>query len=245
MRSVNLERDFSDLTVLRSYVVTPQAREHMARLAEGLVETSTQRAWRITGDYGTGKSSFALALAHTLSGRGGMRREADALVDFKRIGIKETPKLLPVLVTGSREPISVALLRGLRSALESITVRGGPPSVLKRIVALHNPGDDDVLKVLEEASKYLRFSEKGTGLLVVLDELGKFLEYAALNPERQDVFFLQRLAEVATRSKEATPEPSPQIAPNTWRNTSCRRSSAANAGTSFLRRSSFIMGIAA
>lgn len=37
----------------------------------------------------------------------------------------------------------------------------------------------------------------------MLDELGKFLEYAALHPERQDIYFLQVLAETAARSKES------------------------------------------
>ncbi len=41
---------------------------------------------------------------------------------------------------------------------------------------------------------------KGKGLLLILDELGKFLEFAALHPERQDVFLLQCLAEAASRS---------------------------------------------
>jgi hypothetical protein len=35
---------------------------------------------------------------------------------------------------------------------------------------------------------------------LVLDELGKFLEYAALHPDQEDVYVLQRLAEVAGRS---------------------------------------------
>src|SRR5262249_51031657 len=43
---------------------------------------------------------------------------------------------------------------------------------------------------------------KAKGLLLILDELGKFLEFAALHPERQDVFLLQRLAEAASRSAE-------------------------------------------
>ncbi len=37
----------------------------------------------------------------------------------------------------------------------------------------------------------------------MLDELGKFLEYAAIHPERQDIYFLQTLAEAAARSREA------------------------------------------
>jgi ABC-type molybdenum transport system ATPase subunit/photorepair protein PhrA len=64
LRSAHLERDFSDPMALDGYVITAQARAYLERLAMGLRETSGQRAWRITGDYGSGKSSFALLLAH-------------------------------------------------------------------------------------------------------------------------------------------------------------------------------------
>ena len=40
------------------------------------------------------------------------------------------------------------------------------------------------------------------GVLLILDELGKNLEHAARNPESEDVFLLQRLAEEASRSGE-------------------------------------------
>jgi hypothetical protein len=39
------------------------------------------------------------------------------------------------------------------------------------------------------------------GFLIVIDELGKFLEYAAYHPEQGDIFVLQALAELATRSE--------------------------------------------
>ena len=42
----------------------------------------------------------------------------------------------------------------------------------------------------------------GTGLLLVVDELGKFLEYAAQNPAHGDLFVLQSLAEFAARSRQ-------------------------------------------
>src|SRR5947199_10506149 len=57
MRSVNLRRDFRDETALEGYVLTPHVRATLERLAGGLAPRSGQRAWRITGDYGTGKSS--------------------------------------------------------------------------------------------------------------------------------------------------------------------------------------------
>ena len=53
-------------------------------------------------------------------------------------------------------------------------------------------------------SELVRTGEAG-GLLIVLDELGKFLEFALLHPERQDVFLLQQLAELATGSKAEEP----------------------------------------
>ena len=46
----------------------------------------------------------------------------------------------------------------------------------------------------------MRFSADHSGVLLVLDELGKFLEYASLHPDQEDVYVLQRLAESAARS---------------------------------------------
>ena len=42
----------------------------------------------------------------------------------------------------------------------------------------------------------------GRVLLLVIDELGKFLEYAAQDPVQGDVFVLQTLAEFAARSDQ-------------------------------------------
>ena len=67
LRSIHLDRDFEDPSVLESYILTEQVRLMLKRIATGLSPNSGQRAWRITGDYGSGKSSFALVLAHLLS----------------------------------------------------------------------------------------------------------------------------------------------------------------------------------
>ena len=63
-RSAHLEKDFADPKALKGYILTPQATTYLEQLAGGLDDNSGQRAWRITGDYGSGKSSFALLLAH-------------------------------------------------------------------------------------------------------------------------------------------------------------------------------------
>jgi hypothetical protein len=66
LRSVHLERDFDNTPSLQHYVVTPPIVAFSSRIVEGLRVGSGHRAWRITGDYGTGKSSFALMLARLL-----------------------------------------------------------------------------------------------------------------------------------------------------------------------------------
>src|ERR1700749_3139895 len=206
LRSVNLERDFADPKALNGYVLTLKAQDSIKQLAVGLGPKSGQRAWRITGDYGTGKSSLALLTAHLFSGQDiGLPTHLRRTVNFKEIGIAR-PQLLPVLVTGTREPLSVALLRSLYRALLSTCVRGRLPAVIdeikSQIEAANGTGvpDDQVLRLLTKAGEHVTASGKGSGLLVILDELGKLLEYAALNPHRQDVFLLQTLAESAARS---------------------------------------------
>ena len=62
------------------------------------------------------------------------------------------------------------------------------------------PSDNEVVDILCQFSKKIKSDSKGSGVLLILDELGKFLEYAAMHPEKQDIYILQRLAESASRS---------------------------------------------
>lgn len=208
LRSTYLERDFTDPSALQGYILTEYNRQNLLRMAEGLIGPSKQRSWRITGDYGSGKSSFGLMLAHVFAGnRDLLPASLQGVMGWDN---DQMPSLLPILVTGSREPLSQALLRSLHEAIRGTCDRGRPPRVLNHIQAqLDTPantsdGDKVALDLLVEATTYIKdSSKKKEGILVILDELGKFLEYAALHPERQDIYLLQKLAEVAERSHKA------------------------------------------
>jgi hypothetical protein len=205
IRSAHLERDFQDPGALKGYVLTPTAKSGFERLAGGLVPHSAQRAWRLTGDFGTGKSSFALALAHLFGGNDGLPADLRQAVDFRGLGIKR-PNLLPVLVTGSRSQIGTAILESLARALEESCPLGRRPQIIEKTKAAARKPErataETAISLLSEAALYLRENEKASGVLLVLDELGKFLEFAALHPERQDIYFLQTLAEAAARSRD-------------------------------------------
>lgn len=205
MRSVNLERDFADPRALEGYIITADAVTNLKQIASGLHKDSGQRAWHITGDFGSGKSSFALVLA-TLLGRS-TSQVPKSLKDLVPIvGLRPAaPRFLPILVTGSREAMSLAVLRGLVSALEGVHPGKKKSPVRDKATALLAKGyyqDRDVVALVEQASLELIRSNYA-GLLLIIDELGKFLEFAALNPDAQDVFFLQSLAEASSRSQTA------------------------------------------
>lgn len=205
LRSAQLERDFHDPAALQGYVVTTQTRQSFDRIVEGLDIKSGQRAWRITGDYGSGKSSFALLLAQLFSGKDSdLPPQIRKCLDLSKIR-QSRIRLLPILVTGSREPLAVAISRSLCNALDGTFDGRSKSKVLENLKeALSDStvviSDQSALQFLLDANSELIAKEKAQGLLIILDELGKFLEFAAYHPDRQDIFLLQRLAELSTRS---------------------------------------------
>ena len=70
VRSVDLARDVDDPEALEGYVITSSVREATIRIVAGLSAESRQRAFRIVGPYGAGKSAFGVFLAQLLRDRG-------------------------------------------------------------------------------------------------------------------------------------------------------------------------------
>ncbi len=203
-RSTELSQDFYDPKALEGYCLTDFAVGCLKRIAAGFTLDSSQRTWRLTGDYGSGKSSFALLFAQAAGEEKLLPR------DIKR-SIKEfAPELLktrnvPLLVVGSRMPLGLAILRRLEVAFNELYTRGAKSALHVEIenacAGKRPPADDEVIRLLKAANEKIVVSGKGDGVILILDEVGKFLEYAAINPKQQDVMLLQRLAETATRSR--------------------------------------------
>ena len=206
LRSAHIERDFQDSTALNGYVLTDFTRDCLGRMASGLKPRSGQRAWRITGDYGSGKSSFALLLAHWLSGEDAkFPSEIRKATGFQQFGVPR-PHFIPVLVTCSRQPLGISIVKSLQQSLAGLYRNGAkskPALELQRFTeSKREPTEDEIFHLIIDINARLIADNKGKGLLLIIDELGKFLEFAALHPDRQDVFLLQRLAETASRSGE-------------------------------------------
>ena len=226
-RSVHLERDFYTKNALDGYVLTVTARETLRRVIAALEDESTSKAWTLTGPYGSGKSAFALFIAKllddsespTTQGALNLLKRGDKSLwhQFSCLDLHERRGFCPVLISGERSPITLALLRGLKRGLIAFSDSPVGCSVIprasfrpllldiqKRLDAAENgvlPHASEITDLFESAT-YQIGAEGGTGLLLVVDELGKFLEYAAQNPEHGDLFVLQSLAEFAARSEQ-------------------------------------------
>ena len=216
-RSVHLERDFySNENLLEGYVVTATAREVLGRVVLALENDESSKAWSLTGPYGSGKSAFALFAANLLGNSEQaltLLKQGDTplhkrFTDINGDGRFSSPGFCPILISGERAPISLALLRGLQQGLISfngISQRKSPLPKIKTLLKAAEkgvlPDSSEITQLFESATREIK-THKGTGILLVIDELGKFLEYASQYPTQGDMFVLQTLAEFADRSED-------------------------------------------
>ncbi|QQS48480.1 MAG: hypothetical protein IPM66_07560 [Acidobacteriota bacterium] len=209
-RSINLERDLSEVESLQGYVITATAEQALKRIVNGFAEPQTLHAWMLTGVYGAGKSAFAHFLASLCaSARKEIRKRAEEIHRTAKVekGLaKRLEQTLPekglvrAVVTAQREPVSHAVVRALSGginhfwhssshALYELNVK------LDEIHRRQSKGkaveNHEILQIIQEIA-----STSQTGVLLVIDELGKCLEYAAQQRGVGDLYLLQQIAEL-------------------------------------------------
>jgi hypothetical protein len=220
-RSVHLERDFYRENAIDGYVLTATAREMLSRVISTLENGSTSKAWSLTGPYGSGKSAFALFAAKLLGNSNSptaqqalelLERGDTSLYErFKNTngnGNQSCSGFCPVLISGERAPLSLALLRSLDRGLSNSNGTNISISLQQELKELLETANNDSpltasnVTHLYESATHQICDSGGSGLLLIIDELGKFLEFAAQNPSQEDMFILQSLAELADRSQQ-------------------------------------------
>ncbi|TCJ41262.1 ATP-binding protein [Parafrankia sp. BMG5.11] len=184
-RSVRVDTDVGDPAALEGYICPPSAIDTLHAMARHRMATG-HSAFTWTGPYGSGKSSLAVALASLLQGGeaglaaalgdAGAPREVEELKGHFR------PSLDPwriCAVVGQRADPEASIAAAMKAA------GGGLPRRAK---------DEPFAAWVGRAAA----SIPGPGLALIIDEMGKFLEYAAL--EYGDIHLFQELAEISSRS---------------------------------------------
>lgn len=182
LRSIRLDADFGREDALSGYVCQGTARSLLESMARQLVSTR-QRAFTWTGPYGGGKSSLALMLCSLVGPNPRLRARARDILDLpadspvSKAFEARGEGWLVVPVVGKRASVVQELHTALNKA------RGGGRRKQGELVT--------ELVAAAEAHRQ--------GVLVVVDELGKFLE-ASAQGAGDDIYFFQELAEAASRT---------------------------------------------
>lgn len=144
------------------YLITPNARAVLGTIIERF--RSGTHSFQIIGSYGTGKSSFLLALQREL------HKEQSDFIQNKR-------------VFNNFEDFEFCNIVGDYASMAN---------VLGKKLSLAAQGTDNVIAALD---KYYQKTQKdGKFLFVFVDEFGKILEHASVNPE-EELYFIQKLTE--------------------------------------------------
>ena len=210
-RSINLTRDADSATIMESYIPTSRALKTLRHMSDALLQKEAPRAWSLVGPYGSGKSSFAVFLSHLLSSEKNPARKAAYQVlskSSKELAsaynslVGDNAGYCVVLLTGSPDSLSKSLVSALSHSANTIweTRKGKKPEVLKVLSHYASQSEHpkvseilDAIQALQNALNKINYS----GILIAIDELGKFLEYEARHYGANDIFLLQSLAELA------------------------------------------------
>lgn len=187
-RSIRIDADIGRADALDGYIFHSTASSVIDAMCRQVAGTN-QRSFTWTGPFGGGKSSLAVALASALHPDKALRSKARAALqlDSKPAFDKAFPVRkgwLVVPVVGRRGSVVSELGASIRKAQGKSFDGRNKPNAQKVIADL-----------LAEAKERHR-----DGVLVFIDEMGKFLEASALG-SGDDVYFFQELAEASARSE--------------------------------------------
>ena len=189
LRSIRIDDDLGESAALEGFVCPQSSVDVLMTMARHVSETG-HGAFTWTGPYGSGKSSLVVALSALLNGNAGLRDKATQV--FGQSLTKMIWNVLPtgdkgwhvVPVVGRRDhPVSVIGEAVQNAGLVPRRPRGGWT-------------ESKLIAALTSAS--IENPETYGGLILFVDEMGKFLEAAAR--DRSDIYILQQLAESASRS---------------------------------------------
>ncbi|RMU62728.1 hypothetical protein ALP25_02381 [Pseudomonas syringae pv. syringae] len=186
-RSIRIDADIGRSDALDGYIIHATAASVVAGMCRQLASTN-QRSFTWTGPFGGGKSSLAVALANALHPDETLRTKArnalklDSKPDFDQ-AFPVQDGWLVVPVVGRRGSVVKELDAAIRKS------RG------MNVDGRSKPTAQSVISDLVGETK----SRPNDGVLVFIDEMGKFLEASALG-SGDDVYFFQELAEASARA---------------------------------------------
>lgn len=156
-----------------TYIATENANQVFKQIAYNF-ETTLQRSFTIVGAYGSGKSSFLWAFVKTINKKYNYFPEyAQAFANVKDFEV--------VQFIGENESLIENFIEKFEVQSDSLNTK----NIFKKLDAF-----------------YLKLKKQKKGLVIIIDEFGKFLEHAAKNKPETELYFVQLLAEWANDAQK-------------------------------------------
>jgi len=189
LRSIRIDTDLGDAQALEGYICPQSSAEVLLSMARHVSETG-QGAFTWTGPYGSGKSSLVIALSALLNGNADLQRQSTRI-----LGCKLTTSMRKALPTGNKGwrilPVVGRRDHPVRVIGEAIQAAG--------FTTRKPRGGWTERNIIEAVTKTAATNPTSFGgLVIVIDEMGKFLETAS--QDGTDIYVFQQLAEAASRS---------------------------------------------
>lgn len=178
------QRDLDQSSFLRDFIAHGTIEKTLSNLISEL-EGTDQRAFTVTGPYGSGKSTLAIFLSALF--------DSDVTVSTEALG-KLSLSLAEMVEAfrASRDRwVIVPCLCGLGSPMHAITdaiIRAG----VKELSDVDSLSEESCLELLR--TEFAEFSKKNVGVILLIDEFGKALDFQARNAG--DLHFFQSFADI-------------------------------------------------
>jgi len=207
-RSINLERDFDLEDALRGYIMTDRSLKALTHILIDADSSELTRATTITSVYGTGKSAFANFLCALCAAVDNPVREMAFDIARKSLDDVQFQALrnnlpeqgfLRAIATAQREPLSHTIIRALAFGVgRSKAIGKKIDGLITQIANGEAISNSDALELLREVLKTVK-----KPVILIVDELGKSLEFAALRQRNDDLYLLQQIAELKLVKSQA------------------------------------------
>lgn len=182
-RSVNIKSDLNNQDFLEGYICPKSSEEALTGLVKHINGTG-QGSFTWTGPYGAGKSSLVILLSSMLAKKAALKEKAYSRLSEGARNLtsdffdKTNWRILPVV----GEPSNPLAVIG-----QSMVANGfckEPPA-----------NSQELISTIKDAA------QKKNGVIIFIDEMGKFLEALSNGQSEADIYLFQQLAELANSSE--------------------------------------------
>lgn len=188
-RSIRIDTDLGDASALEGFICPQSSADVLLMMARHVADTR-QGAFTWTGPFGSGKSSLVIALSALLNGKAELHSYAS-----KVFGHKIANAIWEALPVGTRGWRVVPVV-GRRD--DPVRVIGEAVEAAGIVERKPRGGWTETQLINSLADAAQRSPKTHGGLIIFIDEMGKFLEGAA--QDGADIYVFQQLAEAASRS---------------------------------------------